>query len=127
MYLDYLKERYELAPEVLENLSKTFEESYAKVGFTVFPTTVGFFVYKLEGDAIIIADIYTMPKVRGTGRGWDLFQEVCKIGLKNGKRVIIGFSEKDGKNQYLGQAAMTAAGFVKAGEIDTGDVYMRYV
>lgn len=125
MYLNYLKERYNATDFNLEELAFNFESDYRKQGVAVFKIDIGFVAYKLEGDAIIITDLYTTPEARGKKQAWKFHNALVQLGRGYGKRVLIGFSEKAGKNHELGLRAMKGAGFVKSAELSNSDVFIK--
>jgi hypothetical protein len=121
----YIKERYinddKSSEYAFEYLTYLNEE-----GFKVVEHEVGFIVYKFQGDACIVNDIYTRQEHRKTKGAWKLFNELRKLTIANTNcNVLIGFSEFYGQGHEDGKGAMKAAGFVKAGEDNMREIYMR--
>lgn len=124
MYSDYLKERYnetDFNHEEFQNL----DAKYAEVGIKTINTMHGFLTYKIEGDAIVITDIYVKPQYRDHKAAWFLHDLAMERANKAGCRVAIGFSEKAGKKHELGKQALHTAGFKKYLETSTSDVYIK--
>lgn len=122
MLKDYIKERYGIeSPE----FSEFYTAECQKDGTIAYTYPYGFFTAQLWGDALVVHDIYTAPEWRSKGYCWALFNDIKRLARENGKIVIIGFSEKVGLKQELGQKAMEAATFKKAYETDIATVYMR--
>lgn len=121
----YINERY-------GNLGKATEMTFAyskfltQEKFNVIESEIGFIIYKFEGDACIVNDIYTKKDHRKTKGAWKLFQQLKDIVQSNPScAVMVGFSEFDGQGQEHGKGAMKAAGFVKVGQDETREIYMR--
>lgn len=123
--VDYIGERY--TDEDMSYATAMMYMSYLqKEKFTVLEKEYGFIVYKFQGDACIINDIYTKKEYRKTKAAWKLFNNLREITMKNPNcNVLIGFSELEGKNQQDGKGAMKAAGFIKVGQEQHREVYMR--
>lgn len=121
---DYVKERY---PEYSdESVVFAYLTYLNKEQFKIFKVKEGFFTYKFQGDACIVNDVYVTPKYRKTKASKKLFANLLKITLKNKDcRVLIGFSEFAGENQVNGKGAMLSLGFVKIGEDNCGEIYLR--
>lgn len=119
---NYMTERYskEYANQVFKYLSWIKENN-----IQIAESAYGFITFELKGDAVIIYDMYIEPKIRRLSKGWDLFKGVQQQAKKANKQVMITFSEKIGKNQELGIAAIKAANFIKAFETDIDTVYIR--
>lgn len=92
-----------------------------------FEFPYGFFTAKQEGDALIVYDLYTIPKYRAFGYAWALFYDIKKLAQILKVNCIIGFSEHAGTKQELGRGAMTAAGFLEAFETAVAKIYFRGV
>jgi hypothetical protein len=121
----YIKERY---PQFEDSNKTAFEYlTYLKKNnFQFLNEKEGFIVYKFEGDACIINDIYICNEYRKTKSAWKLFNNLRNLTLTNKNcKVLIGFSEHNGNNHQSGIGAMTAAGFVKTGQDDIKDIYIR--
>lgn len=120
----YIEDRY---PQYNAELLEPIYIEYLFVnGYKMLRNSYGFLIYKFEGDACIIRDIYTDRQHRKTKKAWTLWLEVLQIIQNNPLcKVIIGFSEKDGIDQQNGVGAMLAAGFVKSQELADRTVYMR--
>lgn len=118
----YIKERYGIYSPILSEL---YTAECQKDGTIRHDYAYGFFTAQPWGDALVVHDIYTAPEWRSKGYCWALFNDIKRLARKCGKIVIIGFSEKAGKNQELGQQAMKAASFKEAFETDLATVYMR--
>jgi hypothetical protein len=129
MLLDYIKERYgnvlnydeDLLNAVLAKYTLDLQERQAKA----YTSPYGFFLYSLQGDAMIVWDLYTTPAARKKKKAWELFNKILEINKNAGKRVIIGFSDKIGQNHADGIGAMLAAGFTKAQETSDSFIFIR--
>lgn len=122
---DYIAERY-----TDENMSYAAAMSYLNYlyneKFTVLEAVYGFITYKFQGDACIINDIYTKKEYRKTKAAWRLFDMLREKTTNNPNcNVLIGFSEFGGKNHQDGKGAMKAAGFIKIGQDNIREIYMR--
>jgi len=109
----------------MEQLAEEFENIQRSMGVQVFKTDRSFLTYQLSGDAVIIYDIYVKPEARNQNEAWRLFKSLIPVAQQLGKRVVIGFSEKIGKNKDLGVIAMQAAGFVRAHEDKLRTVFIK--
>ena len=129
MILDYLKDRYlpENFPVSMEKAAEIYEQLLAQQGKQLFKTEKGFFIYSLRGDAAIMHDIYVQAGARQKGEAWNLFNAFHTIARLAGKRVLIGFSEYEGKNQHLGLIALKAAGFQPTLKLTEKQVFIREV
>lgn len=121
---NYITERYNFD----DNDMATFAyKRYLNIeDYTMIEKPYGFIIYKFEGDACIINDIYTTKEYRKTGKAWDLFKEVLELAQsKDTCNVLIGFSEKQGQGLEHGQGAMLAAGFKPVQETEDRIIYIR--
>lgn len=127
MYLDYLTERYESSdflPLTLEEVGRRFEEFMPK-NRAIYKDETGFASYHMEGDAIIIHDIFIKPDFRKNQSGQKLGETLFNKARDLGKRVAIGFTEIAGKNHLLGMKAMKAAGFKPAGNTLSRFIFIK--
>lgn len=121
---NYICERYNFDNN--EKATFLYKEYLNKEHFTILSKDYGFIIYKFEGDACIINDLYTTKEYRKTGKAWDLFKELMYIVNQNEKcKVLIGFSEHDGQNHANGQGAMLSAGFKPVQYLKDKIVFMR--
>lgn len=128
MYRDYINERYtdeDLAPYSILEVAENFEEIYAQDGFQILKTLFGFVTYKFIGDAVIIDDLYVKPEWRSKKNAWKLHDVLLRQAQREGKRVMITKSEKAPKNRHLGLAAIKAAKFVKAYDLNEGELFIK--
>lgn len=126
MYLDYLKERYREGDFLLmthERIASRFEEAVECSGLEIIKKPYGFVTYKLEGDAVIIYDMYVSPSFRGQDKAWELHNEVLEKATD--KRVAITFVDKLGQNHQLGIGAIKAAGFKLHQATSTDFVFLK--
>lgn len=122
--LSYIQEHYNFQNSTLAE--KLYREHLDRENCTILEKPYGFIIYKFEGDACIIKDIFTTLDVRKTGKAWNLFKAVKnEINKHSVCRVMIGFSDKVGLNREQGIGAMLAAGFVPAYELEEKTVYLR--
>lgn len=121
----YVNERYgNIGPA--SELSFMYAKYLNDEKFTVLEMDVGFIIYKFQGDACIVNDIYTKKEHRKSKGAWKLFNQLRVIVRANPKcNVIIGFSEFEGQGHEHGKGAMKAAGFIKVAEDNTREIYMR--
>lgn len=117
MLADYIAERY---PDIDPALCADYLEQHNKI-----INEFGFVTYALEGDALIILDMYVKPEVRGTKQAWKMHDELIEASRQAGKRVAITFSEFKGSNQHLGLAAIKAAGFKPAFTTNVDTVFIK--
>lgn len=121
----YIKERYIVEANNSE-IAFAYLTYLNKEGFQVIEDEVGFIVYKFQGDACIVNDIYTRTEHRKTKGAWKLFNKLRAITTANSNcNVLIGFSEFYGQGHEDGKGAMKAAGFVKTGEDTMKEIYIR--
>lgn len=121
----YIKERY-IDDERSTHIAFEYMTYLNKKEFKILELTEGFIIYKFQGDACIINDIYVKKQYRKTRAAWKIFNELRKITMENDKcNVLIGFSEFYGKNHEDGKGAMKSAGFVKISEDKDKEIYMR--
>lgn len=121
---NYIEEHYRFQDTTLAE--KLYREYLTREQFTIIERPYGFIVYKFQGDACIIQDIYTTDLARKQGKAWDLFKLVKnEINKHNRCNVIIGFSEHGGVDNQHGIGAMLAAGFIPAYELKERTVYVR--
>lgn len=128
MYLDYLKERYEDADFgglSFEAVAENFEQMYRILGRSILKTDVGFVAYKIQGDAVLLLDMYVSPEFRGSKHAWKLHDILIEAGRKLNKCVMITFSELHGKNRHLGLAAIEAASFVPSFTTNNEQVFIK--
>lgn len=130
MILDYVKERYNPTDfeESLDSIAERFERDYRSKGVITAKTEAGFITFQIKGDALIVWDIFVKPEYRDKAKAsaaWKLHNIAKSIGEKWGMRVMIGFSEKNGKNKEAGVKAMKTAGFMKAYDTDLSTVYIK--
>ena len=122
---EYIKERY-FDNEHTDDIVCAYLDHLFENNFKLLETNDGFITYKFQGDACIINDIYTAKEHRKTKGAWRLFNELRAITLANPAcKVMIGFSEYVGQGHEHGKGAMKAAGFVKSGQDNTMEVYVR--
>lgn len=122
---NYIKERY-INSEHTELLAFEYMKYLNHENFKSIDLDIGFINYKFQGDACIINDIYTAPEFRKTKGAWKLFNELRKLTLANPAcKVLIGFSEFEGQGHEHGQGAMKAAGFIKMGQDNIKEIYLR--
>ena len=124
-FQDYVEERY--GNLHLEDAAARYATHLLAQDFNSFSYPYGFFTAKLEGDAIIVNDLYTAPDYRKSGYAWKLFQDIKNIARVAEKNVIIGFSEFLGQGQEHGLEAMHAAGFKEAFQTRDARVFVRGV
>lgn len=120
----YIAERY---PEVPVNLAiKAYLREMKDGNLSFLVETYGFATYALDGDAVILYDIYTEPTSRLKGNTARLADKVVKIGQHAGKRVIIGFSEKaGGGDRQPGRQACLAYGLKTAFETSSDEIFVK--
>lgn len=127
MYLDYLKDRYEdtdFLPLTLEEVANDFEKLVLKDSM-LLKTEEGFISYEMQGDAVIIYDIFIRPEYRQQLAAQELGAKVLAEARMHGKRVAIGFSEFGGKNHEFGMRAMKRAGFQPAHQTSSNIVFFK--
>lgn len=126
MLLEYLIEHYSfLDPLTAE---KNYRASLEKDGAQIIEKPFGFIIYKFEGDACLIKDLYTTLEARKIGKAWELFHAVKKEIDKNPRcNVILGFSEFGTKHRERGIGAMLAAGFIPYHKMSHQQVFIRGV
>jgi len=88
-------------------------------------TGYGFVTYKLQGDAVIIYDMYVKPEYRKHTYAWLLHDHVMQKGLENNKRVMLTFSDFVGKSHMAGIKAMKVAGFSPAFKTNEEFVFIK--
>lgn len=115
----YIKERY--GPEATIDWNDYLKDS----NFDFHTTDFGFVTYRLQGDAVIMGDIYIKPEHRNQKNAWMLHDDVMNKAKKHNKRVAIGFSDFIGQNHILGLQAMKAAGFVPAYKTNDQFVFLK--
>ena len=123
MLQEYINERY---PE-LSHMSDQAEELYKAAGFNIASYFYGFFTWKACGDALIIGDIFTSKQWRPHRYAWSLFYDIKRLAKDLDKHVIIGLTEPNGVNQYLGVVAMKASKFKQAYESPKLVIWIRGV
>ena len=115
----YLNERYQ------EGLEIDWNHYLVDNGLTCYMTGFGFVTYKLQGDSVLLYDLYVKPEYRKHTYSRVLFDMVVDIGQKADKRCCITFSQFIGKNHLAGIRAMNIAGFVPAFKTDEEFVFLR--
>ena len=121
---NYIKEHY--AFQDTKWAEDLYRQYLDKEGYTILEKDYGFIVYKFQGDACIIQDIYTTFEARKQRKAWDLFKLVQNEINKHSRcTVIIGFSEHAGIDNQHGVGAMLAAGFKPVYELTERTVYVR--
>lgn len=121
---NYLIERYNFTDNNLA--SSLYADYLKKEGFISIENEYGFIIYKFQGDACIINDIFINKEYRKLGKSWNLFNSLLTI-IKNNEncKILIGFSEFGGKNHVEGIKAMEAAGFINTQYLKDKIVFMR--
>ena len=121
----YIKERY-IDDKRSTHIAFEYMTYLNKEKFKILEVDEGFLVYKFQGDACIISDVYVKKQYRKTKASWKIFNELRKITINNKKcNILIGFSEFYGKNHEDGKGAMKSVGFVKVSEDNEKEIYMR--
>lgn len=121
---DYIKEHYNY-PNVV-GAAAVYTKNLLAQNAKVIQRDYGFIVYRFEGDACIVTDVYTTKEARKTGKGIELVSELTKIVQANENcHVVIGFSEKDTFNTHDGIGFMKAVGFKPYLELQDKTVYIR--
>ena len=121
---DYIKERY------ADSLSVTPAQYISGLNAEdaiLIETDSGFASFNLEGDAVLIYDMYIVPQARLHGKAWELFDTIKKVAEGFKKRCLITFSEQVGQNHNLGLEAISAAGFVQYGQVGGDKLFIRGV
>lgn len=127
---DYIKERGSSSEEKLEETALAYLGLLQKQKAIIKSYPFGFSTYRKVGDALVVADIYLAPEFRRIENqkyGWQIFKDLRAEALRQNVSLIIGFSEAGGSNKKAGEIAMKTAGFVKAYETSSRDIYMRGV
>jgi GNAT superfamily N-acetyltransferase len=128
MYLAYLKERYresDFLPAKLEDIAAGFEALWHKVGALILKTSFGFVTYKLEGDALIIFDMYVKPEHRTQRKARLLHDVLIELAQKNSKRVAITFVDFVGQNNLPGIEAIASVGFIPTQSFDNSQMFIK--
>src|SRR5690242_8330462 len=128
MYLAYLQERYEpqdLAPLTPEFVAQNFEAIQKQIGAHLFKTETGFVTYRLQGDAILVLDMYVKPEARQKGEAWKLHNALLKLGKLYNKQVMITFSDHSEKNRNLGLNTIKAFAFEPAHNLKTAQMFIK--
>jgi GNAT superfamily N-acetyltransferase len=122
----YISERYgNIEGTTPHSLANQWRERLKSSGKKVFESEYGFMVYQLQGDAVILWDIYVKPEYRNNKQAWRFHDALLQLGQKLGKRVMIGFSEHAGQNHQLGRGALKAAGFQPAFKTERSEVFIK--
>jgi len=122
MIKDYIKESYPSVP-ITEG---QYLSALNLEGYSLYKTRYGFFNYKIQGDAMIIGDVFVAPEHRSKGKCRELFQKVRQIAKLAKVNVLIGFSETENSAPGMGQGMMKALGFEQSYETSAGlKVFIR--
>lgn len=123
-FTKYIAERYPQIPASLAIQAYLTELEKGEINY--LPDQDGFAIYALDGDAVILYDIYTEPTSRRNGASARIADKIVKIGEHAGKRVIIGFSEKGGGgDREPGRRACLSYGLKQAFETSTNEVFVK--
>ncbi len=125
MFRAYLQE---LTNEVLPlGTERNFAKYLKDRGDKVLTTATGFMAYRLQGDAMIIDEMYVKPEFRKSYECLKMFQTLLKLAEEANKNVLIGFSEpRSNKNPLPGIKAMESVGFKKVQSLNDGtQVFLR--
>lgn len=127
MLADYINERYDLAdfaPATLDEVIERVLDTWERSDVQVIENHYGFISYQLQGDAIVIYDLYVKPALRNKSNAWKLFNKAIAEAQSQNKRVAITFSEP-GKNEHFGLGAIKQAGFIPAYKTDSDTVFIK--
>lgn len=127
MITAYLQERYGNVYKDCGKVAEILLDKSLADGRTLLVKPYGFIIYKLDGDALVLYDMYVNQGYRGKKMAWALFAECQKIAKDAQKAVIITFSEHCGQNHELGLGAIKAAGFKLAYTTKIDQVFIQGV
>jgi GNAT superfamily N-acetyltransferase len=88
----------------------------------------GFVAYSLpiDGECIIVHDMYVKPEVRKMGIGKEYLKKICEIGKEAGRKFVISEVELATGVTASSMAAQLAVGFVPV-KTSPDTIYLRKV
>lgn len=127
LFSAYLNERYTPADFKLplDKIAEILEPLQRQKGILFLKTDKGFINYQLQGDALIIHDIFVVKEHRATKEARRMFNAIEQLATLKGKRVLIALKDNVGQNQHLGVTAIKAGGFQLAHKLPSREIYIK--